>query len=251
MSEADDFEQSIARLRNLQKPNQQDQALALLIEKWVTADPLQAASYAQAQPEAAYREKLLRSVLQAWAIRDSNASLSWSEHLIDPVDRQNAASWICMKLAERSPPQAIQTAIHYHLDRSTNGLLENMTAQWAERDPSKAYNWARQQAPGDLRDALMERVMFVWSQTNPAAAAGIVVSEMEPGPEQNEAAMSVLHQWALKDFNGAASWVQAFPEGALRDRAMAELEGIKKLPRIGDVVQTGRGAEGSVDDFRK
>jgi hypothetical protein len=41
---------------------------------------------------------------------------------------------------------------------------------------------------------------------------------MAPGERQTEAAISVLHQWALRDLNAATAWTFTFPEGALRQR---------------------------------
>ncbi len=133
----------------------------------------------------------------------------------------------CLALAEHDPIEAMEFALNHHLLETQPGLLENLTGQWASHDFKAAHEWLRKQEPGDWRDQLMARVAYVGSQSDPAAAAQIVSTEMAPGPKQNEAAISVLHQWAQRDSAAAAAWVDAFPPGDLRTRAQAELEGIR------------------------
>jgi hypothetical protein len=134
----------------------------------------------------------------------------------------------CLAIAEDDPRQAVEFAIDSGLCDTNTGLLENLTAQWAARDFDAAHGWAQQQEAGELRDALLARIAFAGSQSNPLAAAQIVVTEMAPGPRQNEAAISVLHQWAQIDLEAAAAWAANFPAGDFRKRAMAEIEGVRK-----------------------
>ena len=79
------------------------------------------------------------------------------------------------------------------------------------------------QPPGNERDRLISRVAFTRSKEDAAEAAKLVAEWISPGDAQNEAAISVLHQWALRDPKGALSWAQLFPEN-LRDRALQEVE---------------------------
>lgn len=134
----------------------------------------------------------------------------------------------CLVLAETDPRQAVEFAIDSGLCDTNAGLLENLAAQWASRDFDAAHTWARQQEDGELRDALLARIAFAGAQSDPLAAAQIVSAEMASGPGQNEAALSVLHQWLLRDFKAAASWAATFPPGDLRTRAQAEIEGIRQ-----------------------
>ena len=133
----------------------------------------------------------------------------------------------CLQLAEHDPRAAVNLAIE--TADTHPGLLENLTAQWATHDLQASHEWVQQQQPGEFREGLLARVAFIGSQSDPVAAARIVTDEMTPGQRQTEAAISVLHQWALRDLEGAAAWALAFPEGALRQRAMGEIEGIRKV----------------------
>ena len=46
---------------------------------------------------------------------------------------------------------------------------------------------------------------FLSALSDPAQAASFVAEEMSPGEVQTEAAISVLHQWALRDTRAAAA----------------------------------------------
>lgn len=169
-----------------------------------------------------------RRALEAWSLQDSAAALAWAANIADASQRQQAQEIICLTLAQHDPRRAVQSAIDTGLCDTDAGLLENLTAQWATSDFSAAHDWVRQQEASDWRDDLVARVAFAGSQSDPAAAAQLVVGEMMPGPKQNEAAISVLHQWALRDLSAAAAWADSFPAGNLRTRAQAEIEGIRK-----------------------
>ena len=134
----------------------------------------------------------------------------------------------CLQLADRDPREAVILASNTNDFTPHPGLLENLVGQWAAQDLQASYQWVLQQQPGESRDVLLERIAFVGSQSSPVAAARIVTDEMTPGQTQTEAAISVLHQWALRDLNAAAAWADAFPEGPLRQRAINEIEGLRK-----------------------
>jgi len=90
--------------------------------------------------------------------------------------------------------------------------------------PNPRDNHILDALPGDERDRLFSRVAFTRSKENPADAAKLVVEWISPGEVQNEAAISVLHQWALREPNAALAWAQLFPEESLRNRALKEVE---------------------------
>jgi hypothetical protein len=168
-----------------------------------------------------------RRALEGWTQQDSAAALAWAARIADAAQRQQAREIICLTLAQSDPRRAVQVSIDTGLCDTDAGLLENLTAQWASNDFSAAHDWVRQQDAGGWRDDLVARVAFAGSQSDPASAARLVVAEMAPGPKQNEAAISVLHQWALRDLDAAATWAETFPEGELRTRALGEIAGIR------------------------
>lgn len=112
-------------------------------------------------------------------------------------------------------------------------VLENFVHLWAQADLTSAYDWVHQNPAGPVRDALITRVAFVGAQSDPNAAAWLVVEEIPPGHVHEEAVVMILHQWALKDPASATAWVNLFPDTPFRQRALSELEGVISYSRSG------------------
>jgi hypothetical protein len=159
---------------------------------------------------------------RAWARENPSEALAWLKTAHAGPERDTVAEMACAHLAESDPAQAVSLAERYA--GGSGNLLENLVQQWAEKDQAAAYSYAVNKSPGDNRDHLLSRVAFARSKKSPVEAAKLVVEWIAPGNVQNEAAMSVIHQWALRDPNGALEWAQMFPEITLRVRAMEEVK---------------------------
>lgn len=145
----------------------------------------------------------------------------------NPNQRNSALSRVCYQWAEFDPLGAIEHALAWQLE-DVPGLFENLAHQWASTDLAAARSWTETQPPSEFRSELAARIGFVLAQTDPEAAAHYVIQQTEPGPSQTEAAISVLHQWLQKDPEAAAAWANGFPAGPLRDRALGEVEGMRR-----------------------
>jgi hypothetical protein len=161
--------------------------------------------------------------LRGWALQEPHAAMAWAAQEPNSDDRDEVLSAACFQIAQEDPAQAVALAEMFNL--TNHATLANLAQQWAEQDLNKALAWAEAKPSGEVREQLFKRIALVWSQSDPANAASLVVERIPAGPEQNEAAMSVLHQWSLRDLQGAMAWVRLFPEGDLRDRALEELAG--------------------------
>lgn len=95
-------------------------------------------------------------------------------------------------------------------------LLEQAVMEWGSVDSSAPVDWVRQIQPGSLRSRLMGAVALGMATGQPLAAAKLAAEEMESGAEQNRIVVGVLQRWIQSDPNGAASWVEQFPETALQ-----------------------------------
>ena len=192
----------------------------------VELDPAAAAALlARIEPGPSRDEYLLR-LPQLWAARDAKAALAWASSLEDQNERTSAIQAVCLQIAQHDPQAAIQTMESVQLT-DYKDALENMMQLWAAKDTSAAVDWALARPEGEQRDGLLARVAYVMAEQNPTEAANLVVKNIHPGEIQNEAAISILHRWAARDWNSAHAWVNIFPEGPLRDRAQKELAGIQ------------------------
>lgn len=202
-----------------------DARLLALAGRWIGARPEDALGFAFNLKSGEVRDTFLRQLCVAWAWKDAEEALAWSERLDDAADRRRIRSTVCTAVAESDPRLALGLALQHGSDGDDGEfLLDNLSAQWADREPAAALDWVRTQPGGEWRDRLMARVAFVLSKSDPHAAACRVAEDMEPGTMQDEAVISVLHQWAMLDAESAARWVETgIPDGQLRERALAEL----------------------------
>ena len=191
------------------------------------ADPARALAEAFGLEIGSERESRIRKELCTWAARDAEAALNWVSALENPAARRSARSTVCFALAEKDPRRAVTLALAHGADEDDDtGLLECLTMQWCEKDCATVVDWAREQPPGERRDRLLASASFVLSKSDPAAGAHLV-SGLEPGPVQDEAAMAVLHQWALQDSSAALQWAEGFSEPTLRERALEEISNLR------------------------
>jgi hypothetical protein len=160
--------------------------------------------------------------IRDWVTRNPKASLAWVTNAPAGSMRDDVAELICVQMGQSDPPQAL--ALAESLGGSHMGsVLENVTQLWAEQDEWAAYAWALSKPVGEQRDSLLARIAYVESKSNPRDAARLVAEQISAGAIQNDAALTVLNQWAARDANAALGWAQSFPEGDFRDRAIKEV----------------------------
>jgi DNA-binding transcriptional regulator YbjK len=213
----------------LKRGNSEDHDLVFtnLLLDLIKMDPCSAARLAESLDVGAGRDEMLRRVAQHWAEQDPATAQHWAEQLADEGERHLAETAICLQIAQTDARQAIQMATQYGLDNTSGATLENLVQQWAGQDMTTAIGWVKERPAGEQKDQMFYRLAMVLTKTSPAEAAQMVVDQISAGATQNEAAISVVHQWAENDMAGARAWVELFPESPLRTRALNELNGLQ------------------------
>jgi hypothetical protein len=167
--------------------------------------------------------------LLLWAAVDPGAASVWADQRPDPIQRRETLQAVCFKIAEQDPRAALDMAETFGLADAPD-VAENLIAQWAATDPDAALAWAVQRPADDARDALIARVAFVLSASQPAEAALLIESNLTPGPVQAEAASALIQRWSLQDPVAATTWATNLPAGPLRVRARLELDSFSSTP---------------------
>jgi hypothetical protein len=167
-----------------------------------------------------------------WARNFPAEALAWVKNAPDGKQRVAVSEIVCPQLAQTNPAAAVALAENC-LGSGTNNaaqyLLDNMAQQWAAQDMQAANAWATSKPPGEQRDRLLQRIAVAESKADPYQAAQLIVNQISPGPTQNEAAMSVIYQWAQKDAAAAQAWAESFPAGDFRDRAIKEVRNVSAV----------------------
>lgn len=204
-----------------------EDTLVASLTELARANPVAAAGTIETLPPGELRVAAMRTVFREWAAVAPREALEWIESTSSEDGRDVAREFVYHRVAEDDPKAALDAAQEFGADLSMP-MVHDLAQQWAERDTPAAQEWALSLPEGSDRDRILSRVAFVLSQKDPAAAGSMVAGRISPGPEQEEAAMSVLHQWAIRDLEGASRWVANFPPGAMRKRAEEELDGIRR-----------------------
>ena len=163
---------------------------------------------------------------------ESAAPLASAAPLLSPdkgADNRLLLARRCLALAERDPLAAMEMALANQLQKVDSGLLTGLIGQWATHDFDGAHAWIKTQEIGDWRNDMLGRLAYLRAQTDPLAAARLAVADISPGPARDEAMISVLHQWALRDPETARAWADSFRDDTLKTRALAEIQGLQDL----------------------
>lgn len=181
------------------------------------------------------RDRLLLQRIQEWAMQAPDAARLWAEQRPDPGERDRLLRAIDDQLNGRDSLDRNLAGIVEHLDgavallavdKSKRAEVENLTERWAGENLDAARDWVLSQPPGEIRDTLVHRIATVQAGDDPIGAARLAAAEIPPGPQLDEAVLTVVNQWSLQNPAAAAEWVNVFAEGPLKERAQQELRGL-------------------------
>ncbi len=173
-------------------------------------------------PQDSARESALRDLAQSWGREAPVAAERWARALLDPAERERALTQVCLEVAAKDPRETIRIAQANGLHP---GIVQAAAARWAAMDFSAALAWTDEAPEGEVRDRVLLQLIQSRAGEAPAEAAVMLsVSKLNDAAKE-EAAMGIVHQWLLKDPDAARKWVERFPEGPAKERAMVEVQG--------------------------
>lgn len=201
-----------------------------VLPRWVAADPAGAADFAKGLKPGSVRELVLTATVSLWAGTDGTSAMTWIEKIEEVPEQELLLGTALMRMAENDPKRAFDEAEARRFnDRNPESqmVLANLLRLWAGRDAGSAQQWALALEAGEARDRYVQSLVLVQAKSDSAAAMNLALDEIRDGPAQDEAVMSVLHQWAQRDPSGANAWVtQLDPQDPLRSRARTELDNL-------------------------
>lgn len=203
-----------------------DHAINELLAALAERNPSAAARFAETNENPGSREEVIRQVARVWSEKDFESALIWAESKFSGEERRAALDEVCKQRVLTHPADVLRLREQFVDSDEPYSAVADLASKWAERDPIEALKWVDGHAPDPRMDEVMARVVFEYARAHPEKAARYVVESIKPGAAQSEAAITVLHQWALVDLSNAARWAESFPEGQLRDRALLEIGGI-------------------------
>lgn len=197
-------------------------ALEVLLPDLAKRDVAAAAELARGLDPWAQRQQAILFIAGAWADSDPDAGARWCRSLADAEEQLHCLRALCNRLATIDPARAM--ALVEERGGTDSGVLaQDIMQQWPRKDLKAAMAWVENQRDPELKDSLWNHLALSLAEIDPRQAANLAAERISSEKIQDEAVISVLHQWSLKDRKAAAEWVELFPEGPLRERAKGEL----------------------------
>ncbi len=219
--------EAVAAALRSDRSEERQLALDTLLPDLMARDMVAAAELAAELPGWAGREQALLRVSDVWGASDPGEAAAWAAGLGTPEERRFCLAAICRQAARTDPALAIGYALD-SVDGEDPALLEHLAATYiASEGPGtrkEAAVWIRATWNNEDRDRFWAAGVRMMAENAPEKAANLAVEHISPGPVQDEAVISILHQWSRHDRAAAAAWVALFPEGEFRTRAEKEIK---------------------------
>jgi len=197
------------------------------IKQWLLANvktrPDQVITWISMLPDDHSRYAFARYLADNLARENPVGAAAWAQRFPDDALRIQTLEGVCTETIRTNTRAALAIAQQYDFGDQKSALMEKLVNDWAGRDATTALAWAKTIPDETLRATLIGRIASVMAQADPATAADLVVSELEPGPAGNQAAIQVINQWAQRDPASAAEWVSRFPDGELYLNAVKQI----------------------------
>jgi len=198
---------------------------------WADADPIAAAAYTRNMKLGSQRDRLLSEVAQRWAARDPAAALAWAAQIGPADEPARLVSDIYLQIGKVDPRAGITLVERSALQGDYTSVKGSLAEQWAAQDPSSAMHWALSQPAGNERNQFVAEVASIQARTSPVEATRMVLREIPPGPEQDNAILATLDGWAHQNLAAATAWVdQMSADDSLSERARAVLKASQLKP---------------------
>jgi hypothetical protein len=190
----------------------------------VRRDPRKAARFAELQPASPRRYLLIRHLARFWGERDSQGALAWAEALPDSQESGLATRAVCLAISHTDPAAAVRSCAEIAAEGDAD--FQGIFQAWAHADASSAGEWLAAQPANARLEKLRQRYVHVIAMTDPLDALRLAQEGISIPADRDEAVLSILHQWALRQPQAARDWATNRAPAHLEARALAELEGI-------------------------
>ena len=229
--DASDVPAAVKELQELQTqdPTETGRDLRLrLLQKWGASDIRSAADWTAQMPAGSDREEAITTMAGEWSGQNFSDAAAWAGSLSDPAEKQSALASVADAAVYTNPKAALTLACTLDSSSARDEVIMRAAGVWASTAPDDAVAWAKQIPDETLRAQAIASIAIYWGNTDPVAAGTLAVNSLPAGPVQNMAVIAVVQRWRQTDVAGVTDWVNQFPEGSLRQTAMAMLDSLAK-----------------------
>ncbi len=245
------IDQVVAAFETLPPSYERNMEMRLLMQAWARFDPAAALSYAKGLGNTESRLAITEA-MTAWSEKDPDAALAWVRENIDPAEankqgylpglisgiatrdlgradellrsiedrnaRWQASALLVQRYLQQSPEEVMAWAnsLPNEDPNLRNGILGQVSAALAKRDPQNCARWAETLEPGEGRNRVVSSLIAQWSRRSPSEAAQWA-GDLDDISTRVHGMTQVVNYWAFKDPVAAAEWLDGYPRTAETD----------------------------------
>jgi hypothetical protein len=210
-----DFEEAVARFRELGITESRFGEYALLLSAWAKADPMAALTYAKENTGSRFATN---TILTAWASADPEAAIRWAETNHEGEGANPYLAGIIRSLAGTDPARATQLLTGMPRSQERGEALDAMLPHLLTQGADATRSWIEGITDESLRSGAMMRTAEQLAAIDPAGTAAWLLAN--PGEATQRRMDDVYSAWARKDEQAAMSSLAALPSGENRTNAL-------------------------------
>lgn len=189
----------------------------LTISGQMTTDPAAALSSISNLPESDRLPSKIR-LAEMWGRHDFPAARDWV--MLSTISRPDLLAALGRGAISSRPRDVMALGDELATEQERVSFFTTMVQAWASTDPTAAAEWADECGLVE-KPSIQTALVIQLAQDDPRQAATYIAVSMEPGPAQDQAALTVAARWAALDPEAANEWAHALPDSDLQQRVLA------------------------------
>ncbi len=186
-----------------------------LFDHWASANPTEAAAWAQVQGDLDLRQSLMNVAALRWAVVDLKGATTWVRNLPDGDLRTAIIAAIGGEALRADPVEALRLAAELPDSQAQTDLVCRAAAEWAVTDQNSVLDWSRKIEDEHLQQRVTEQIVVATVEQDPLASAHHALQLLPEGMVQDRALVSIVQRWVQTDPAAVSAWVSQFPEDKL------------------------------------
>jgi hypothetical protein len=209
----------------------------LLARRWTETDPRSAAAWVETLGTGGDRTPFLDAIAISWANRSASQAVDWARNLPDETEKGRALLAIAGEVGRDHPNEAMEIANEAAESPAKYESLGRLISESVHQSPIGAESLLKSLENHPEKESLSALGLVAWADVDPVSAGKFAVENLSPGKALDDAALAIVQRWAQKEPGDAESWARQFPDGDLKDTAIAEAV---RLWTLADPVAAGQ-----------
>lgn len=196
--------------------------LEILLEKWTSQAPMDAASYLVSLPEGARRIQMLSTAAGQWAEQNPRDALAWASGLSSEADRNVAIRGVLAGAAQSDAAAAANLALTLPAGIEQEKGMELIIDQWSARAPENLMRWATTQVSDTARREALPSIVKAWAGAD-LPTLGDWLNALPAGDARDTCCAALVRHLAPTQPDVARQWAATIGDLSLRQKEMNEI----------------------------